>query len=81
MSDPTETRRDSVDLDRLDRLFPTPWERDVTAQEVPASRLTATIFAADSTRICETRGEHAADLAQMIVDAVNDYFPNTQDQP
>jgi hypothetical protein len=65
-----------VDLDRLVRLFPTPWGRTVTAQEVPLPRLTATIFAADSTRICETKGEHAADLAQMIVTAVNNYLPN-----
>lgn len=75
METPTQTAP-PVDLDRLVRLFPTPWERDVTAQEVPPSRLTATIFAADSTRICETKGEHAADLAQIIVDAVNNYLPN-----
>lgn len=66
-----------VALDRLVRLFPLPWELDVTAQEVPPERLTATIYAADSTRICETKGEHAADLAQMIVDAVNNYLPNS----
>lgn len=65
-----------VDLHRLARLFPLPWERDVTAQEVPPERLTATIYAADSARICETNGEHAADLARMIVDAVNNYLHN-----
>jgi len=75
MKTPTHTAP-PVDLDRLVRLFPIPWERDVTKQEVPPERLTATIYAADSTRICETKGEHAADLAQVIVDAVNNYLPN-----
>lgn len=61
-------------LNHLVRLFPLPWGCDVTPQEVPPERLTATVYAADSTRICETRGEHAADLAQVIVDAVNKHL-------
>ncbi len=59
-------------LTRVVRLFPHPWSFDVSAQETPPARNSATIYAADSTRICEIRcGEHAAVLAKLIVESVN----------
>jgi hypothetical protein len=66
---------------KLKRIAPTPWEVERTAQEVPPSRLTATVYAADSTRICETKGPHAVEIAQLIADAVNNYTPRTNDTP
>jgi len=52
-------------------LFPSPWSFDVSPQETPPARNSSTIYAADSTRICETRGEHAEALARLIVESVN----------
>lgn len=60
-----------VDVPRLARMFPAPWSFDTSLQETPPNRKCATIYAADSTRICTTRGEDAGELARMIVEAVN----------
>ena len=60
-----EPNSESVQLDRLFQLFPTPWKSEVTPQEVPTSRLVATVYAADSTIICRIKGEHAPAIARM----------------
>jgi hypothetical protein len=60
------------------QLFPLPWERDLHTRDVPPSRRCCIIYAADSMRICETRGEHADALARMIVNAVNAWATNTE---
>lgn len=56
---------------QLAAQFPTPWSFDVSPQETPPARNSATIYAADSTRICEIRGELAEHLARLIAHSVN----------
>ena len=58
---------------------PHPWSFDVSPQETPPARNSATIYAADSTRICKTRGEHAQALAKLIVESVNHCLTNDKD--
>lgn len=65
-----------VDMTRLVRLFPSPWSFDTSPQETPPSRYSAVIYSADSTRICETRGENAVALAKLIINAVNHSLSN-----
>jgi hypothetical protein len=55
---------------------PGPWSFDVSPQETPPARRNSTIYAADSTRICDLRGEHAEALARLIVKSVNHCLPN-----
>jgi len=68
---PRESTESGLLQSRLVRLFPHPWSFDVSPQETPPARNSVTIYAADSTRICETRGEHAVALAKLIVKSVN----------
>lgn len=65
-------------VSHLVRLFPPPWSFDPSCQETPPERHSAWVFAADSTRICETRGADADALARLIVGAVNQYLPNSE---
>ena len=65
-------------LPRLVRLFPVPWSFDVFAHPAPKYSK-APIYAADSTRIAQTSGENSEELAQLIVEAVNQYLPNGKD--
>lgn len=51
-------------------MFPVPWEVDWFPSAV-GSRCQAVIYAADSTRVAETKGEHAKELAELIVNSVN----------
>ncbi len=51
--------------------FPTPWTFDNLPHPIPTFS-SATIFDAKSTRICQTKGEHAETLAKIIVHAVNE---------
>ena len=50
--------------------FPTPWTCDAFPHPI-ATFISATIFDANSTWICQTKGKNAHALAQIIVDAVN----------
>ena len=75
----SNSKRAGVAVDALVRLFPHPWSFDVSPQETPPARNSAMIYAADSTRICETRGEHAEALAELIVESVNHFPPNVPD--
>jgi len=77
-STPQESAESGLPQSRLVRLFPHPWSVDVSPQETPPARNSVTIYAADSTRICETRGEHAKALAKLIVESVNHCLPNSQ---
>jgi hypothetical protein len=72
----TDSTTGADSLDRPVRLFPYPWSFDVSPQEVPPARNSATIYAADSTHICKTRGEYAEALAKMIVESVNHFTQN-----
>src|SRR5690606_6640788 len=67
-----------VDMSQLVRLFPSPWSFDTSPHESPPSRGSAVIYSADSTRICETRGDNAVALAKLIVVAVNYSLSNDQ---
>lgn len=53
-----------------------PWTFVVSPQDTVPSRRRATVYAADSSMVCQTTGEHAHTTARVIVDAVN-----KQDQP
>lgn len=75
---PSESSDHVVDLPRLVRLFPSPWSFDTSPQETPPSRYSAVIYSADSTRICETRGENAVALAKLIINAVNHSLSNAK---
>ncbi len=48
-----------------------PWTFDVSPQDTVPSRRRATVYAADSSMVCQTTGEHAHIMARAIVDAVN----------
>lgn len=60
-------------------LYPLPWECELSPQQTPTNRFVASIYAADSTRVCETRGEHALILAATIVEAVNSLLATATD--
>lgn len=48
-----------------------PWTFDVSPQDTVPSRRRATVYADDSSMVCQTTGEHAHIMARAIVDAVN----------
>jgi hypothetical protein len=50
---------------------PFPWSFEMAKQETPPQRRSAIIYAVDSTRICEIKGAAAAEVAELIVSAVN----------
>jgi len=66
-------------LSALVRLAPPPWTFDAFKHRLPKYR-SATIYAADSTRICVTTGEHAEALAELIVNSVNQCLQNDHEQ-
>ena len=85
MSDENQTPPNSTDgakgrrEQRLVRLFPIPWTLDYYPQEA-MKRSYAVIYAADHSRITQVNGPESKELAQGIIDAVNDSWPNAQAQ-
>jgi hypothetical protein len=54
----------------LSEKYPKPWTFDFFDHKAKQFA-SATIYAADSTRICQTKGEDAKQLAELIIQSVN----------
>lgn len=65
----------------VETLFPAPWTFDVSRQDAPPERSGAAVYAAESSLICRTGGRHAAALAKLITESVNQRLHPTTPYP
>lgn len=73
--DENNYRQDEMATDNISQLvdlrFPLPWEMEESAHRNPP---TAIIYAKDSTPVCRIAGKFAAERAEIIVRAVNEFM-------